>query len=219
MAWKDLFKSKQERERELERKRRRAFRKAERPLDSVKDRIRKLKLDRDKAWSEAADYLRDGQKSAAQRSLQSVRASEVVISKLERKRWVFEQRLVKLESAKTDQEITGALAELSAVVNIDPEAVAEVLGEVDDKLDEQADVEKIWEKAYEKDMEGAAVAMADQVPSLDQMMADLMDEVTADRESEAASRSREGTAKKTGQSDDTAALRARARKIIDGNVS
>ena len=88
MSLKDLFKSNKEREREQARKRRKAFREAENSVDAVKDRIKKMKSERDKSWDEARKYLRDGQKSAAQRCLQSVRASEVLMGKLEMKRWV-----------------------------------------------------------------------------------------------------------------------------------
>ena len=40
------------------------------------------------------------------------------MSKLEMKRWVFEQLLTKLELAKTDQEFVGALAAINTVVQI-----------------------------------------------------------------------------------------------------
>ncbi len=218
MAIGDLFKSKQEREREANRKRRKAFREAEGSVDAVKDRVKKLKAERDKAWTDARAYLKDGQKAAAQRSLQSVRANEVMMSKLDMKRWVFEQLLTKLEMAKTDQEFTNALGAINTVVKIDPDAVADVLGEVEEKLSEQVDTDKIWEKMNEKEMEGASTGMADRVPSLDQMLQDLEDEVAGEQESEAPARpSRESVEKKVTEAGDTSDLRARARKIIEGN--
>ena len=154
MAIRDVFKSKQDREREDARKRRKAFREAEKAVDVVKDRIVKLKKDRDKAWTEARQYLKDGQKGSAQRNLQTVRASEVLMGKLEMKRWVFEQLLAKLELAKSDQDFSRALGAINAVVQIDPETVADVLDEVQDKLGEQVDTDKIWEKVHAKEMEG-----------------------------------------------------------------
>ncbi|MGC9217454.1 hypothetical protein, partial [Acidithiobacillus sp.] len=90
MALGDLFKSRQEREKESNKARRKAFRQAEGAVDVVKDRIAKVKQDRDKSWAEARRYLKDGQKSASQRCLQTCRAAELMISKLEMKRWVFE---------------------------------------------------------------------------------------------------------------------------------
>lgn len=175
-----LFMSKKEREREEAKKRRRAFREAEGAVDAVKDRIAKLKKDRDKAWAEARQYLKDGQKAAAQRNLQTVRASEVMMGKLETKRWVFEQLLTKLDLAKTDKDFTTALAAINTVVKIDPEEVSDVLGEVEDKLGEQVDIDRIWEKAHNKEMEGAEAQMTDTIPSTEDMFAQLEDEVAAD---------------------------------------
>jgi len=175
-----LFKSKREREREQAKKRRKAFRDAENAVDVVKDRIAKLKRDRDKAWAEAKRYLKDGQKAAAQRQLQSCRACEMLMSKLEMKRWVFEQLLSKLELAKSDQDFTRALNAINTVVEIDPEAVADVLDEVQDKLGEQVDTDKIWEKVYGKEMEGVETQMTDVVPSIEEMAKQLEDEVAAE---------------------------------------
>ena len=175
-----LFMSKKEREREEAKKRRKAFREAEGAVDVVKERITKLKKDRDRAWTEARQYLKDGQKAAAQRNLQTVRASEVMMGKLEMKRWVFEQLLTKLELAKTDQDFTQALGAINTVVKIDPEAVADVLDEVQDKLGEQVDTDKIWEKMHSKEMEGAETQMTDIIPTTEDMMSQLEDEVAAD---------------------------------------
>jgi len=176
----DLFKSKKERERDEARKRRKAFRDAENAVDVVKERVAKLKKDRDKSWAEGRQYLKDGQKAAAQRSLQSCRASELLMSKLEMKRWVFEQLLSKLELAKSDQDFSQALAAINTVVKIDPEAVADVLGAVQDKLGEQVDTDKIWEKVYGQEMEGVANQMTDVIPSIEDMEQQLRDEVAAE---------------------------------------
>ena len=216
MAMGDLFKSKQDREREAKSKRRRAFREAEGAVDAVKDRLKKLKTDRDKAWGEARTYLRDGQKGAAQRNLQTCRASELMMSRLEMKRWVFEQLLTKLEMAKTDQEFAGAMSAINTVVKIDPDEVADVLGEVEDKLGEQVDTDRVWEKMHGKEMDGVETSMAESIPSIDQMLKDLEDEVGAEQESESPAREH-GAGEKTAGVGDTADLRRRARNIIDGN--
>jgi hypothetical protein len=180
MAWSNLFKSKEDRRRDEARKRRKAFREAENAIDVVADRIRRLKADRDKAWAEARTYLKDGQKAAAQRCLQTCRASEVLMSKLEMKRWVFEQLLSKLELAKSDQDFVGALTAIQTVVQIDPEAVADVLDEVQLKLGEQEGADRVWEKVYGKEMDGVETKMADVVPTTEEMMKQLEDEVVAE---------------------------------------
>jgi hypothetical protein len=180
MGLRDLFKSNKERERETKRKRRKAFREAENAVDAVKDRAKKLKSERDRAWAEARQYMKDGQKAAAQRSLQACRANEMMISKLDQKQWVFEQLLTKLELAKTDQDFSQSLAAINTVVEIDPEQVADVLDEVNDKLGEQVDTDRIWERAHDKEMEGVAEKMTDVIPSLEDMESQLMDEVAAE---------------------------------------
>ncbi|MFW6106585.1 MAG: Snf7 family protein [bacterium] len=179
MALGDLFKSKAEKEKEQRKERRKAFRGAERAIDSVKDRIGSMKSERDKAWGEAREYLKAGQKGAAQRCLKTVRASEVMMDQLEKKRWVFEQLTTKLELARTDQEFSGALKAINTVMEIDPEDVAENLDEVQDQLAEQTDIDKIWDKMHDKEMTDVE-KISDTIPSVDDMMKNLEDEVVAD---------------------------------------
>lgn len=180
MGLDDLFKSRKEREREEKKKRRKAFRDAENAVDAVKDRIAKLKAERDKSWAEAKQYLADNNRAGAHRCTQSVRACEVMGHQLEKKRWVFEQLITKMELSKTDQEFSNALSAINKVVNIDPDAVAEVMDEIQDQLGEQIDVDKIWDKSHDKEMVGVEGQLADEIPSVDHMMKELEDEVWAD---------------------------------------
>lgn len=216
MALGDLFKSKKEREREEAKKRRKAFREAENAVDVVKDRVAKLKKDRDKSWSEARLYLKDGQKAAAQRGLQSCRASEMLMSKLEMKRWVFEQLLSKLELAKSDQDFAQALGAINTVVQIDPEAVADVLDEVQDKLGEQVDTEKIWSNVYGKEMEGVENQMTDVIPSIEDMEKQLQDEVAADLGSSRPNRVTEESETGSSVKQQIGQGRKRLKDLLDG---
>jgi hypothetical protein len=176
MAFGDLFKSKRERDRDVARQRRKAFRSAETAVDDVKGRIDKLKKDRDKSWTQARTYLKDGQKAASQRCVQTVRADEVLMAKLEQKRWVFEQLLNKLELAQTDQDFGVALDAINQVVKIDPDAVADVLDAAHEKLGDQVDIDKIWEKEHDKEMEGIETKMTDSIPSVEDLQKQLQDE-------------------------------------------
>jgi hypothetical protein len=211
----DLFKSKREREKDQERNRRRAFRKAEGSVDAVKDRVAKLKKERDTAWQEARQYLKAGQKAASMRSLQTVRASDILAAKLEMKRWVFEQLLSKLELAKSDQEFAQSLAAINTVVQIDPDAVADVLGEVEDKLGDQVDTDKIWEKMYGKEMEGVQANMMDIVPSLDDMAKDLETEVSDEMGTERPAKGRAKAEREEGISDQIGDARKRLRGLME----
>jgi hypothetical protein len=215
MGLRDLFKSEPERQREEAKKRRKAFREAEGAVDVVKDRIGKLKKDRDKAWSEARQYLKDGQKGGAQRCLQTVRASELLMSKLEMKRWVFEQLLSKMELAKTDQDFAQALGAINTVVKIDPEVVANVLDEVQDKLGEQVDTDKIWEKMYGKEMEGVETQMTDTIPTTEEMMTQLQDEVAEDIGTTRPAQKQTETGKDGGVKDQIGEARARLKKLME----
>lgn len=218
MAISDLIKSRKDRERDAAKVRRRAFREAENALDSVKDRTRKLQSERDKHWGQARDYLKAGQKGAAQRSLQSVRGSEILIHKVQQKQWVFEQLLTKMDLAKTDNEFAQSLKAITAVVQIDPEHVDDVMAEIEDKLGEQGATDKIWDRMNSKEMEGVEGALTDSVPTIDSLMADLEDEVADTQADEAPARKvlSESPAAASPVAD-TAAIRQRARRIIDSN--
>ncbi len=178
MGLSDLFKSTREIEREKAHSRRRALRDVESATDTVKEEIATLKKDRDAAWAQAREYLRDGQKAAAQRTLQSVQSCELMMGRLEKKLWVFNQLALRMKMAKTDQEFANALEKLNRTLEIDPDRMADVLGDVDDSLSEQVDVDKNWDKRYEKEMNG--LAQSDAVPSMEEMMGSLEKEVVAD---------------------------------------
>jgi len=189
--FRDMFKSEKEVRREQEKARRRAFREADRSMGTVKDRIAKLKKERDGAWGDARKYLHDGQKGASQRCLQTVRANEMMIAKLEKKRWVFEQLVTKLELAKTDQDFAESLKAVQMVVNVDPDALDEVMADVGLKIEEQDDTDKIWDREHAREMEGVEGEMTDAVPSVEDMEKQLMDEVAADLESARPAKSAE----------------------------
>jgi len=211
MALGDIFKSAQQREREKAKKRRKAFRQARNAIQGVKERIAALKKERDRSWGEARQYLIEGQKGAAQRSIQACRAVEVLISKYEMKRWLFEQLLARLELSRTDEEFTKALEAIGNVVNIDPEAIDDVLGEVKDKLGEQADVDKVWERFYEREVEGSQAQLVETIPSVEEMMKQLEDEVA---EEIGSARPAAEQGKETSLSDQIAQARERLRKLM-----
>jgi hypothetical protein len=182
----------------------------------VKERVKKLKTERDNAWTDARACLKDGQKAAAQRCLQTVRASEILMARLEAKKWVFEQLITKLDMAKTDQEFTGALGAINTVVKIDPEVVGDVLGEVEDKLGEQVDTDKVWEKMHEKEMEGVSGQMTDSVPGLDQMLEDLEGEVAAEIGEAHPATANAATRREGGLKEDLGEGRRRLKDLLEG---
>lgn len=179
MALGDIFKSEKQRKKEERMRRRKALREAEGAVDKIKDRIDGMKKERDASWAEARDYLKAGQKEAAQRCLQSVRGHELLMSQLEKKHWVSRQLIVRMETAGIDQEIASSFAVLNKVLDIDPEKLSETLDDVREALGEQDDIEKMWDRMYEKDMAGID-RVSDSIPSIEEMMKNLEDEATAE---------------------------------------
>ena len=177
-AIKKLFMSDREIRRMKERERARAFNTAENALESVQSKIRELKKARDKAWEEARNYLRDGQKVAAQQCLQTVQQNEINIGYLERKAWVFSQQITKMEMSDTDNDFSNALKVITATAEIDPDKIADTLEDTKEILDSQATINKIWDKEYAKEMNG--LENSDAIPSMEEMMSNLEKEVIAD---------------------------------------
>lgn len=176
----NLFKSKSERAREERRDRRHAFRQAENAIDDVKDRVKSMEKESKKQWEAAREALKAGQQAAAQRALTGYRASQVLATKMEQKRWVFEQYLTKMQAAQTDNQFAAALGAINQVVKIDPERVADIFDSAQDILGEQVDADRFWDKLYGKEMEGATGALEDHIPSMADLSAQLEQEVAAE---------------------------------------
>ena len=205
----NLFKSKKERQREERRDRRQAFRQAENAVEDVKDRIKQMDKDAQKQWSQAREALKAGQKAVAQRLLTSYRASQVLQTKLEQKRWVFEQYLTKMQVAQSDNDFAAALGALNKVIKINPENVEDVFDEAQDLLGEQMDTDRFWGRLYEKEMDGATGALEDHIPSMDDLSKQL--------ESEAAAEIGGRTEKVGGELDSRiTAGQDRVKKLLDG---
>jgi hypothetical protein len=174
-----LFKSKKERERDDRRERRRAFRKAENAVDDVKDRIREMEKKAKVQWDGAREALAEGRKAASSRLLTSYRAAQVLMVKLEQKRWVFEQHIEKLRAAESDTEFANALAKINDIMQIDPDKVIDTFDDSAELLSEQGDADRAWNKLYEKEMEGAGDDLQDHIPSMDDLAAQLEAEAGA----------------------------------------
>lgn len=175
-----LFKTKKERETERTRTRRRAFRKAQNQIDDVKDRIKRMEKEAGKQWATAREAMQSGQKAAAQRALTGYRAAQVLMTKLEQKRWVFEQYVLKMEAAQTDQDFASALAAVNQVVEIDPERVEDVFEESQELIGEQMDGDRFWARLYDKEMDGATGTLEDHIPSMEELESQLEQEAAVE---------------------------------------
>jgi len=172
-----FFRGKKEKERAERREKRHALRKAESAVDEVTERIKRMEKDADAEWERAKDATREGKQAAAQRALTSYRAAQVLITKLEQKKWVFKQVLMKLETAGTDAEFAKALGMVNKVTNINPELVEDVFDEAGDLLAEAGDTDKFWAQMYGKEVEGSTGALQDHIPSMEELEKNLQEEV------------------------------------------
>jgi hypothetical protein len=204
-----LFKSKQERARDDRRTQRQAFRQAENAIDDVKDRIKTMEKESKKQWDQARESMKAGDKASSQRMLISYRANQVLMTKLEQKRWVFEQYFTKLQAAQSDQQFSNALNAINKVIKIDPDKVADVFEASQDLLGEQVDTDRFWSRMYEKETEGASGALEDRIPSLEDLSQQLASEAGAEIGGSAQKAGSELDARlKTGQD--------RVKKLLDG---
>ena len=175
-----FFKTKRERERQIRKDRRRAFRQAENAVLEVKDRAKRMEKDAEADWRKAREALKEGKQAAAQRALTSYRAAQVLMTKLEQKRWVFEQYLMKMETAGTDAEFASALAAVNKVVDINPEMVEDVFDTAGELLGEQQDADRFWSTIYDKEMEGAVGGLQDRIPTIEELSKALEQEVSVE---------------------------------------
>ena len=174
-----FFKSKKEIERAERREKRHALRKAEGAVDEVTERIKRMEKDAEAEWNRAREATKEGKQAAAQRALTSYRSAQVLITKLEQKKWVFRQVLMKMETAGTDSEFAKALGMVNKVTNINPEMVEDVFDEAGDILSEADDTDKFWAQMYGKEVEGSKQALQDHIPSMEELEKTLQEEVAA----------------------------------------
>jgi len=172
-----FFRGKKEKERAERREKRHALRKAEGAVDEVTERIKKMEKDAEAEWERAKEATKEGKQAAAQRALTSYRSAQVLITKLEQKKWVFKQVLMKLETAGTDAEFAKALAAVNKVTNINVEMVEDVFDEAGDLLAEAGDTDKFWSQMYGKEVEGSKEALQDHIPSMEDLEKTLQEEV------------------------------------------
>lgn len=173
----DLIKSKKERDKERLRNERQAKRKAESAIDSGNERIVLLRKQNDETWKRAQNYLKSGQKMSARREVEKYRATELMIDQLERKNWICERYICRLDNAQADNLFAEAMTAFTKVVDIDPEKIIEAMDGVEEKLEEQTEIDRYWEKLHNKELSKMANKDEEMIPPLDEMMKTLESEV------------------------------------------
>jgi len=177
MSFLKFFMTPSARRRAERRDRRHALRQAENAVGEVEERIKRLEKEASAEWEKARAATKEGNQAAAQRALTSYRSAQVMITKMEQKKWVFKQVLMKLETAGTDAAFASALGMVNRVTEINPEMVEDVFDEAGDLLAEAGDADKFWAQMYGKEVEGSKGALQDHIPSMEDLEKSLQEEV------------------------------------------
>ncbi|MDD3587888.1 MAG: hypothetical protein PHQ75_11970, partial [Thermoguttaceae bacterium] len=133
--------------------------------------------DNDNTWGRAKELLQSGRKAAAQRELNRFRATELLIDQLEKKNWICEHYLMRLENSTLDNQFAEAMEAINAVTIIHPERVIDIMDSVTDKLEEQTDIDKYWGRLHDKETNRAGTKDSEVVPDVDSLMSALESEV------------------------------------------
>lgn len=179
-AFKKLFPSDKERKREAARRLRRAFTKAEDAVDTVNAAIQELNQNKLKAWEAAKRAAASGRKAEALLALQKYRGYEVQVYQLEKRRWVFENYIIRLRMADVNNVFAESMRALNAAVQVDVDMVVDSMEDIDEKLSDVTELDKMWEKNFDKNMNGMSVQETDIIPDIDALFSSLQGEVALD---------------------------------------
>ena len=131
---------------------RKAVRAVERVIENLQDKSRMLEKERTKLWNTAREQMISGQKAAAASTLKIYKSKLVLGERVEKQLLLSQHHLDSITTAGDMQQISGTLAELATVMNIDPDAVQDSIDTVDDKTADVQDVVKIIDQAFNRDM-------------------------------------------------------------------
>ena len=131
---------------------RKAVRAEERVIENLQDKSRMLEKERTKLWNTAREQMISGQKAAAASTLKIYKSKLVMGERVEKQLLLSQHHLDSITTAGDMQQISGTLAELATVMNIDPDAVQDSIDTVDDKTADVQDVVKIIDQAFNRDM-------------------------------------------------------------------
>ncbi|MBO5791418.1 MAG: hypothetical protein J6S54_02980 [Lentisphaeria bacterium] len=157
---------------------RRATRAVERVIENLQDKSKSLERERTKLWNTAREQMISGQKSAASSTLKIYKSKLVMGERVEKQLLLSQHHLDSITTASDMQQISGALAELATVMNVDPDVVQDSIDSLDDKSADVQDVVKIMDQAFARDMARLdRDAEQDEAESEDALMTALMNEV------------------------------------------
>jgi len=199
----ELFKSQAQRAREAEeirltaerekrRARTKAKMKAENAVAEGRERVQALERENAKCWEKAREYMKSGRKSAARMELGKYRAVGRLVEQFEKKTWIMQHYLTRLESAQTDEIFAESLGEIARLVEVDPGKATLSLENAQSVLDDQTEIDRLWANCFQTETRRDEYKESDLIPDLDGLMKELEEE--AAREIEGTNRAKEDAA-------------------------
>jgi len=184
----DLFKSQAQRAREaeesrltVEREKRRARTKAKMKAENAvaegRERVQTLERENAKSWEKAREYMTSGRKSAARMELGKYRAVGRLIEQFEKKTWIMQYYLTRLESAQTDEIFAESLGEIARLVEVDPGKATLSLENAQSVLDDQTEIDRLWANCFQTETRRDEYKESALIPDLDGLMQELEAEV------------------------------------------
>ena len=221
---KELFKSPAERAREEEKRRQEAERekrrgrtkarmKAENAVAEGRERAQTLERENAKCWEKAREYLKAGRKSAARMELGKYRAVAKLIEQFEKKTWIMQHFLTRLENAQTDEIFAESLGEIANLVEVDPTKTTVSIENAQSVLDDQTEIDRLWASCFQTETRKDEYKESELTLDLDGLMKEL--EAEAAREVGGTTRAKEPDADELTR--EIAAGRENLQNILDEN--
>ncbi len=160
-------------ERENRRARTKAKMKAESAVVEGRASVQKLERENIQSWAKALEYIKSGRKSAARMELGKYRANARQIEQFEKKVWIMQHYLTRLENAQTDEIFAESLGEIARLVEVDPAKTTLSLENAQSVLDDQTEIDRLWTSCFQAETRKDEYKETELTPDLDGLMKEL----------------------------------------------
>ncbi|MBE6380951.1 MAG: hypothetical protein E7047_08485 [Lentisphaerae bacterium] len=172
----NLFESRTEKERRIKRELRKSSREVENAIEKLSGNLENLKNERDSQWAEAKRLLQSGRKEDAAMALQGYKSAVLNAHKTHKLMMVTRSRFVAMQNASSINEITTALTDMAAVLNVNPDDLMAKLDDIDATMEDIMEIEDIISGTAEKDMAKMDKELAKNTTADDYLMQKLENE-------------------------------------------
>lgn len=187
MGWKifdELFKSDDARQKENEerkanvendqrRKLTAAKLKATRAIEGCQLSVKKLEETNAKTWANARRLMKEGKRSLAAFELKKFRTLELMLEQFNKKIWIMEFYLIRLDCSQTDALFSEALGDVTNLTTVDLNTTQEVLDKTQELIDQQNDVERLWNDCCNGVLSAGANQASETTSGIDELMKQL----------------------------------------------